>query len=319
MLKHYLYILVAIFYAFCLQAQGNGQANIIVDSTTFSSGDAIKMQVIVNAPVGNTVTFPAIGDLLEKEELELMDQGETEMIKGDVNNTFKKTITFTAWEPKSYQIPSMTFSYKKGADIIKIESASLMVTVVAPTVTGDSTYIADIKTILAEERNFWDKLYAFFTHPVVISLLLLGIAFLAFYGFMYYKNRPKTKPKPSPEAIALQQLDALKAKNLLEKNQFQAFHTDISLILRTYVNNRFKISALERPTSSFLPQLEQHKYMSSKLFEEGQTVLEHADLIKFAKASPLDVANTKALDYCYTLINSVTNQLKEEAELAAKA
>jgi len=319
MLKHYLYILLAIFYACGLLAQGNGQANIIVDSTTFLIGDPIQMQVIVNAPVGNTVTFPAISDLLNKEKLELIDQKETETIQGDVNNTFKKTIVFTAWEPGNYQIPKLVFSYTKGGNIIEIESASLMVTATAPTVTGDSTYIADIKTILAEERNFWDKVYAFFTHPVVLSLLILGLAFLAFYSFMQYKNRPKAKRKPTAEEIALKQLDALKAKNLLGDHQFQAFHTDISLILRTYINNRFKISALERPTSAFLPKLEQHKYMPSKLFEEGQTVLEHADLIKFAKASPLDIANTKALDYCYTLINSVTNQLKEEAELAAKA
>jgi len=313
MLKHYLYIL-AIFWTCGLWAQTNGQANIFMDSTTFLIGDQVNMQIIVNAPIGNTITFPAIGDLLEKEKLELIDQKETELIKGDVNNTFKKIISMTAWEPGSYQVPEMTFSYKKNGEVVEIKSASLMLTAIIPQVTGDTTFIADIKTILAEEANFWDKLYSFITHPVVVAIFILLIAFLAFYGFMQYKNRAKPTVPLTPEEVALQRLEELKANNPLDNNDFKLFHTRISFILRAYTKDRFEVAALEQPVSQFIHKVEKHKLMKASLFEEFKTVLEHADLIKYAKASPLDIANQKALDFSFELVNAVAQKLQELAE-----
>lgn len=314
MLKHYLYILLALLYSWSLFAQGNGQANIFMDSTTFLIGDQVNMQIIVNAPIGNTVTFPAIGDLLKEEKLELIDQKETEVIKGDVNNTFKKTIVLTAWEPGSYQIPAMSFTYPKNNEVVEIKSAAFMVSVTAPQVTGDSTYIADIKTILPEEANFLDWLYYFFTHPVVVAIVILLLAFLGFYAFMQYrKGGDKTIPK-TPEEIALERLEALKTDDPLAIIDFKAFHTQISFTLRAYINGRFKISALERPTSEIMPQIQPHPLIKADLFEELKTVLEHADLIKFAKASPLDIANKKALQLGFDFVHSVQEILLKKAE-----
>lgn len=314
MLKHYLYILLALLYSWSLFAQGNGQANIFMDSTTFLIGDQVNMQIIVNAPVGNTVTFPPIGDLLTEEKLELIDQKETEVIKGDVNNTFKKTIILTAWEPGSYQIPAMNFTYPKNNEVVEIKSAAVMVTVTAPQVTGDSTYIADIKTILPEDANFLDWLYYFFTHPVVVAIVILLLAFLGFYAFMQYrKGSDKVIPK-TPEEIALERLEALKTDDPLATTDFKAFHTQISFTLRAYINGRFKISALERPTSEIMPQIQPHPLMKADLFEELKTVLEHADLIKFAKASPLDIANKKALQLGFDFVHSVQEILLKKAE-----
>lgn len=297
-----------------LWAQTNGQANLFIDSTTFLIGDQVNMQIIVNVPIGNTITFPAIGDLLEKEKLELIDQKETALIKGDVNNTFKKVISMTAWEPGSYQVPEMTFSYKRNGEVVEIKSAALMLTAIIPQITGDSTFIAEIKTILAEEANFWDKLYRFITHPVVVAIFMLLIAFLAFYGFMKYKNRAKTIAPLNAEEVALARLEELKANNPLDNNDFKLFHTQISFILRGYTKHRFEVAALEQPVSEFIHKVEKHQLMKASLFEEFKIVLEHADLIKYSKASPLDIGNQKALDFSFLLVNSVTQKLQELAE-----
>jgi hypothetical protein len=312
MLKHYFFLLLCLIgYSWGIMAQDKGQANIFMDSTTFLIGDQISMELVVNIPAGYTPTFPIIDELLEKEKLEIVDQKERELIKGKPNYTYKQAFTLTAWEPGSYQIPSLTFSYKNNGELIEFESASLMLSVIAPQVTGDSTYVADIKTILAESPNFLDQLYAFFTHPVVVALLMLLVAFLAFYAFVQYKNREKAILPKTPEEIALQQLDALKQSDLLTQQQYKEFHTSISFILRTYLNGRFKVKALERPTSEFLPKLKEHPLLKPSLSEEFETVLEHADLIKFAKASPLDIANKKALSFCFELIHSVQGKLSQ--------
>lgn len=314
MLIRYLYLLLIISCSWGLCAQNNGQANIFMDSTSFLIGDQVSMQIIVNVPVGNTVTFPILGEVFDIEKIEIIEEKDRELIKGDVNDTYKQTVTLTAWEPGSYQIPELTFAYKQNDVLVEIKSAALMLTVLSPQVTGDSTYVADIKTILAEEANFLDYLHYFFTHPVVLAILILLLAFLVFYAFMQYKNEAKIVPPKTPEEIALEQLEILKANNYLEQNQFKTFHTSISFILRTYINKRFEIMALERPASEFMPKIKGHNLLKKSLFEEFQTVIEHADLIKYAKASPLDVANKKALSFCYQLVESVQAILDQEAQ-----
>jgi hypothetical protein len=310
MLKHYFILLLCLIScSWGLFAQDKGQANIFMDSTSFLIGDQISMELVVNIPAGYTPTFPIIDELLEKEKLEIVDQQERELIKGSPNYTYKQKFILTAWEPGSYQIPVLKFAYKNNGALVEFESSSLMLSVTAPQVTGDSTYVADIKTILAESPNFLDQLYAFFTHPVVAALLILFLAFLAFYTFMQYQNRAQAIIPKTPEEIALQQLDVLKQSDLLGQQRYKEFHTSISFILRTYINGRFKIKALERPTGDFLPKLKQHPLLKPSFFEEFKTVLDHADLIKYAKASPLDIGNKKALSFCFDLIESVQEKL----------
>lgn len=315
MLKHYFFLLLCLIgCSSSVFAQDKGLANIFMDSTSFLIGDQVSMEVVVNVPAGYTPTFPIIEELLEKEKLEIVSQEEQELIKGNPNYTYKQKFTLTAWEPGTYQIPALKFAYKNKGALVEFESASLMLRVSAPQVTGDSTYVADIKPILAESLNFLDQLHAFFTHPVVIAVLILLLAFLAFFAFMQYQNRAKLIVPKTPEEIALQQLEVLQQSGLLTQQRFTEFHTSISFILRTYLNGRFNIKALERPTSDFLPKLKQHSLLKPSLYEEFETVLEHADLIKYAKASPLDIANKKALSFCFELIESVQKELDEEAQ-----
>lgn len=313
MLKHYIYLLLVMASA-GLWAQGKGQANIFIDSTSFLIGDQVSMQLVVNVPKGFKPTFPTIGALFEKEGLELIHQQEIEVVKGDVNDTYKQGLTLTAWEPGSVQVPSLTFSYKKNGALYEIQSAALMLTVTAPQVTGDSTYVADIKTILAEEANLFDRFYALLKHPVVVALLILALAFLGFLAYTELRKKQQLVQPPTAEEVALEQLKQLQEKDYLTQKRYRDFHTQISRILRTYLNNRFELQALEQPTSNFMPSLEGHHLLKGSLYEEFQIVLSHADLIKYAKASPLDVANKKALDFCYELLDSVQHILTEEAK-----
>lgn len=315
MLKHYFFLLLCLIgYSWGTFAQEQGQANIFMDSTSFLIGDQVLMELVVNIPAGYTPTFPIIDEILEAEKLEIIDQQERALIKGNPNYTYKQKFTLTAWEPGTYQIPPLKFAYKNNGALVEFESASLMLNVTAPQVTGDSTYVADIKNILAESPNFLDQLLAFFKHPVVVALLLLALAFLAFYAFMQYQNRAKVIVPKTPEELALEQLEHLEQSDLLAQQEYKEFHTNISFILRTYLDARFKIKALERPTSDFLPKIQQHRLLSPSLYDEFETVLEHADLIKYAKASPLDIANKKALSFCFELIKSVQEKLIEEAQ-----
>lgn len=294
------------------------QVTILADSTEVLIGDPLGVRIVVNVPRGAQVVFPIINEALAKEDVvELLEQGERKITKGKVNDTYELPLTLTAWEPGQRELPALVFSYKHNNEVAELTSKAFTFIAAAPQVTGDSTYVADIKTILAEEPNFWDYLYQIFTHPVVAIIFFLLLSFMAFYMLVQYKNSLKERQaRQSPEAWALEQLELLEAQNYLAQNNFIAYHTAISIILRTYIERRLQIKALKQPSSSFLPLLSQHKYLNNKaLQEELTTVIQQADLIKYAKASPLPIANEKAAQVIRDLVSRVKINMEEEAAL----
>lgn len=310
-------------YRFCLCLCGlalifgvhaQGQIDVLSDSTDLLIGDPVRCTVVVNVPRGAVVSAPIIGEVIAKENevLELLEQGDPVRLNGQVNDTYSYLLTVTAWEPGMHELPPLTFAFTHKDSLYQLTSRPLMFTAAAPTVTGDSTYVADIKPLLAEAPNFWDRLYRLLSHPVVAILLLLLLTLGAFYALMRYRNRlEEQRLAQSPEDWALERLAALRQSDYLHLGDVVAFHTEVSFILRAYLKRRFVVDALERPNSEFLPNLFPHPYLPQKaLYEELVTVLEQADLIKFAKASPLPIANEKALALIADLVATVQAQLE---------
>jgi len=319
LLRYFWYLL----WIICPMATVGAQAQVIVlaDSTEILIGDPLGLRLVVNVPSGAQVVFPSLTEALAEEEVvELLDQEERQLTKGKVNDTYELPLTVTAWEPGQRQLPSLGFSYKYKDDVKELRSKPFVFTATAPQVTGDSTYVADIKTILPEERTFWDYLYQILSHPIVAVLFFLFLAFAAFYALVVYKNKLQERAaRQTPEQWALEQLELLESQGYITQGNFIAYHTGISFILRTYFGQRFKLDALEQPLSFFLPLLQQHVFLQHKqgLQEELATVLQQADLIKYAKASPLPIANTKAAQSIKDVIAQVQQRL-EEAEATQK-
>lgn len=307
-----------------IAAQGN--ITVLLDTTYLLIGDPVRCTVVVNVPKGaSSVTAPIIGDVLAEnnEVLELLEQGGPLQEANERYDTYQYPLVFTAWEPGMQELPPLSFSFVHEENIHTLVSQAATVTAMAPQVTGDSTYVADIKPLLAERPNFWDRLKQFFSHPIVAVLLFLLLVAGMMYLFWRYRNRKDVTPTPTPEEWALARWEALRNSDFIPKGNFIGFHTEISYILRGYIKGRFKIDALERPNSEFLPQLNPHPLLiQAALREELSTVLQQADLIKYAKASPLPIANEKALALIPELIKTVQERLEileNDANLSSPA
>lgn len=299
-------------FAATIAAQGN--ITVLADSTYLLIGDPVRCTVVVNVPKGATsVTAPIISDVIAEnnEVLELLEQGDRLEETNQNHDTYQYPLVLTAWEPGTQDLPPLTFSYVFQDSIYNLTSKAVTFSAIAPEVTGDSTYVVDIKPLLAERPNFWDRLKQFLTHPIVAIFLFLLVALGIVYVFFRYRNRPNNSPLITPEEWAQTRWVALRDSDFITKGDFIGFHTEISYILRGYLKRRFKIDALERPNSEFLPQLNPHPLLvQAPLREELTTVLQEADLIKYAKASPLPIANEKALNLIPELLKTVQERLE---------
>jgi hypothetical protein len=159
-----------------------------------------------------------------------------------------------------------------------------------------------------------------YTFREILPWLLTGIGLiiiiLVLIYFIKYRKKeqklPWVKPKPKlPAHIqALNDLEKLRLKRLWQSGKVKEYYTELTGILRIYIENRFGINAMELVSSEIIDSLKKIN-LDSSLINSLNLVLKDADMVKFAKANPLPSYNDKnhkvAEDFVKTTIPSVMN------------
>ena len=123
--------------------------------------------------------------------------------------------------------------------------------------------------------------------------IVLGAAAVSFaIGIIIsalWKNREKLVPTAPPvpaHVIALRALEALQQRKLLEQNECKPFYTELSLILRTYLEGRFNLNAPDETTEEIVIEMSRSPELSGTQRNILQEFMRQADMVKFAKGNP---------------------------------
>ncbi len=178
---------------------------------------------------------------------------------------------------------------------------------------GDTIFkaIKAIKPPLGAPLTFWDVL------PWILGCLLLVIIIaLIIYFIKYRKKMPIEniirKPKLPPHQIAFDKLNELNEKKLWQQGKVKLFHIELTDILRTYIEERFSINAMEQITSEILESL-RHTDVLEDIKDKLRQILILADFVKFAKAEPLANENELSMKYAYDFVEA-TKQIRIDKE-----
>jgi hypothetical protein len=203
-----------------------------------------------------------------------------------------RDIVITAWDTGLYKIPSMIFTVQHpNGDVSNFETRPLMVTVENPKGVDKMVAPISIKEIIQEDRTLEDFL------PFIVGLI--GLAALGFLIWAYKKKQKEKQIAPiiqqivhPPHIIAERQLKELKLKQLWEKGEIKEYYSELSHILRGYIESAFQIPALESTTDELIDALQIFKNSAfqgqDETIEQLQDLLQTADLVKFAKVIPPD-------------------------------
>ena len=118
----------------------------------------------------------------------------------------------------------------------------------------------------------------------------------------------------TPEEWALDQLDRLKDRQLIENDEFKEFHIEASNIIRLYLEKKFSILALESTTSELIVELRRRKSAEDNYVMLLRRFLEVCDLVKFAKYRPSSRECFDVLNDAYGMIKYMAVKNIEEAE-----
>ncbi len=277
-MKNIIYILLISNFTFAQTAT--------LDTNSILIGQQINF-TITNEVI-NTDVWPGYDDFLV-EELEIINASKVDTTNGIINQKF----IITAWDSGSYYIPPITFSATKKTKglLINVQSVTL----------EEGAELKDIKQPINEPigwSDIWPWLLAFLTILIIVYMIRK-------YVITKSETEKTIKPKKiiPPDVTALKQLAILKEKGLWQSGKLKQYHSEISEILRAYIEVRFQILALESPTYEILENLQKKNLQKDDLIMLT-TLLERADLAKYAKSQPIDKENEESLLFGQNFVNN---------------
>lgn len=271
------------------------QVRVILEPDSLVIGQRAKLTIEVDVAPGTTIVHPNLNDTLgNKIEIIALGKSDT-MLIGNNLSRIRQEVLVTAWEPGFIAIPPLPFGFITAADTIIIDSEPVLWQVGGIEVAQDATPF-DIKPIFKMPLTLGEILI--WAIPLLlITALVIGII------YWYIKKRKKKQiseniwemPDIPAHIAAISSLESLKTKRLWQSGKVKLYHSDLTFILRMYLEKRFGIIALEMTTSEIM------KALAELIKEEDLTgplrnILELADLVKFAKFEPLPKQNEDCIE-----------------------
>jgi hypothetical protein len=287
----------------------------VLDTNYILIGDQVALKIQAEIKKGAEIRFPLFDKTLI-DGIEIISQGLDTINNG---KTLENVLYITAFEDSVFTIPPIPITI--GKDTLRTNSVKLAVGLYKP----DSSFLAGIDTTRAMKirdikpimetpwtfKEFWKR----FGNYILIGfgIILLAVAVL-YYIIRRLKNKPifiAPKPKLPPHIIANQALNALKEEKLWQKGKTKEYYTQLTDIVRVYIENRFSVPAMESTSYEILTSLGQLSEISNESGKSLGRLLSNADLVKFAKAQPTELENDESIKTAYDFVDK-TKLVSEE-------
>ncbi len=254
-----------------------------IDSTQIRIGEQINYKILVEADSTAQIVFPE-GQTFAPLEMTESYPADT-LINQDKYNLIKK-YALTQFDSGHYTIPQQQVLINN----LPFLTDSLQVEVTTVVVDTLKQKMFEIKPIVEVEKkgdNDW------------IKYLIIGLLILSLIGFLVYWFIFRKKPLTEAEKVALLppydramlELKKLDESKYIIQAEYKEYYSELTNIVRSYIEDDVHISALESTTDELIDKLEMLKDAGSLKIDEDtikqfQRVLKTADLVKFAKSTP---------------------------------
>ena len=281
-MRKVIYILLLSNFAFAQTAT--------LDSNTILIGQQINFTI--TNKVTSTKIWPTYNEFLV-EGIEIIKASKIDTTDGVITQEF----VITAWDSGSYFIPPIAFSENSKTQALLLNVQTIIL--------AEDAELKDIKQPI-EEPIGWSDIW-----PWLLGILILSLIIFIVKKYIFNKNKPSIIIKPkviiAADISALKELTALEKAKIWQEGNVKEYHSQLSEIIRRYTENRFQFIALELTTDEILQELK--SILSDDQLNNLSTLLQRADLAKFAKSKPIDTENMESMVLAKGFVNA-TKQIK---------
>ena len=281
-MRKVIYILLLSNFAFAQTAT--------LDSNTILIGQQINFTI--TNKVTSTKIWPTYNEFLV-EGIEIIKASKIDTTDAVITQEF----VITAWDSGSYFIPPIAFSENSKTQALLLNVQTIIL--------AEDAELKDIQQPI-EEPIGWSDIW-----PWLLGILILSLLIFIVKKYIFNKNKPSIIIKPkviiAADISALKELNALEKAKIWQEGNVKEYHSQLSEIIRRYTENRFQFIALELTTDEILQELK--SILSDDQLNNLSTLLQRADLAKFAKSKPIDTENMESMVLAKGFVNA-TKQIK---------
>lgn len=278
--------IIAAAAATALPGWGSGaKITASIDSTVVEMGSRATIKLDISDPglKGNVVDLP-------KADTEADNIAIISVEADTFPAAFQYRILIQAFAPGVVTFPP--FKYAVGTDTA--ESGFLTLKVL-PVELDSLATINPMESVVNPVRRWYDYI------PEWLLWALLGVAVAAIgiaLFLLYRKNGTlivRHEKPVDPYEAAMSELNRLRERKLAETGREKEYYTTLVDILRTYLERRFAINAMEMSTTQILHSL-RHNPETRDNQPRIKQILEIADFVKFANVRPMPDDNIKTFN-----------------------
>jgi len=281
-----------------LFAQGWSEGvSVALDTTALRIGEQVTLTMSVQYRTGAgdpIISWPTIGDTLSAHVEVVADSGVDTLAVRDMAGAFvqQRALHLTSFDTGYWAIPPFRFTMNGAV----METKPMLLQVQG--VTLDSTLAArDIKAIheLPFSLGYWVREH--------VKWIAAGAGVLALAALILWLLLRKRAAIPAKEVPAIElplhqrtinALHALEKQRLWQNGEHKAYHSRITDLVRGYIEERYRVPALESTTDELLQELRVSALSADQRGQLGN-MLRLADMVKFAKALPSPIENEQMM------------------------
>lgn len=268
------------------------QVTASLDTTAIRIGEVATYTLALQLPAGSTaaeVNWPATSDTLTRHIEVLGSEAASEV---DSAGVLRMTYQLTSWDTGSWAIPPRQVTVQGR----QLEGPALVLQVL-PTPVNLKDAPRPLKDILPMPFSLRGWLLA---HQVEL-LSALGVLLAVVLGIVLWRRRKKpVVAQEAPEPLrpahvrCLEALQEVEDQRLWQQGEHKAYQSRVTDLLRGYIEERYKVPALERTTDELMAELRLSPLPADERILV-ENLLRSADLVKFAKVVPSAVENEQLM------------------------
>ncbi len=317
-MKKFLTIILFILGILSLKAQ-QPQALLQLDTNRIRMGEQIKATLSVfysNAGKKANIKWPIIADSLSEGKVLVADRSKIDtlaMSNDDPNAMMqRRNIIVTAFD--SAMITLGPFAFVVNGDSVFSNTVDFE----CNTFEVDTTKaFKDIKGVVDVPFGLWDWIieykYWLIGAVLFIAAVAVTIGLIRRRKALILPGEIIPIDTRTADEIALQALDQMRREQRWTRVTPKIYYSELTDVIRTYIEKRFEILALEQTTSELMASL---RFSDCEPEERNRLneLLSTADLVKFARFTPDENSALQAIDMGIRFVENTKNrkQIAEE-------
>jgi len=278
-------------------------------------GDVIELELEVRAEADVEVLMPEFGEALGR--FEIVDFVPSERLDDEGRAIARQKYRLQPSRSGKRSIPPLRVEFvdrragyppaPEGEDAYEILTERIALEV-APMLAADAPLVLQpAHPDLGPRREAWAPWWAW-----ALGALLLVAASGPFAWRAFVAAGVRRRQRSAYE-VARSELDGLLAGGLPSAGTMDAFYVKLSLLVRTYLEDRFGLRSPELTTQEFLTEMGRSPDLARSHQKLLRDFLERADLVKFAGYRPEAAAVSESIAGAQRFLEETRDQVRSES------